>query len=65
MDAPRNRLVWVDTAIVDFSTDDNSFHIWKRSSFTDGGSARDDAYLYWTWSSTSFGTFERIRFDER
>ncbi|MEO8903036.1 MAG: hypothetical protein ABI488_13310 [Polyangiaceae bacterium] len=64
VDTPRNRLVWVDTAIVDFHTGDNSFRIWKHSSFMNGGSAHDADYLYWARSTMSFGTIERIRFDE-
>lgn len=63
-DEPRNRLVWVDTALADFSLRDNVFHVWKHSNLTSGGSARDDDYLYWTVASTSFGTIERLRFDE-
>jgi len=63
-DEPRQRLVWVDTALTDFSIESGAFRVWKYSSFNSGGSARDDDFLYWTRSTGSFGTIERIRLDE-
>jgi len=63
-DEPRDRLVRVDAALVNFSIRDHAFHVWRQTNLPSGGSARDEDHLYWTVSSTSFGTIERIRFDE-
>lgn len=62
-DSVRERIVWADSALMDFSLRTNTGRIWTRSSFLSGGSARDETYLYFARSAPSFGTIERIRLD--
>jgi hypothetical protein len=54
-DEPRDRLVWVSTALLEFPLDSKAWRVWKHSYATSRGSARDDTYLYWTVSSTQWG----------
>lgn len=62
-DPTGHRLFWVDLVINEYNLASNVERVWRRSDFASGGSARDEAYLYWTRFAPSHGTIDRMRLD--
>jgi hypothetical protein len=64
-DDARQRIVWVDTAVVQYDTANDNWRAWTLTSFAKGD-AIDDSYLYWARAApgNGFATIERMPLDE-